>query len=42
MPTREILEPPADFAIDRETLAYIVLKARAFSVVSVATLTGPE
>lgn len=30
MPTREILEPPADFAIDRETLAYIVLKARAF------------
>lgn len=30
MPTREVLEPPADFAIDRETLAYIVLKARAF------------
>ncbi|HYD87486.1 MAG TPA: DUF3775 domain-containing protein [Vitreimonas sp.] len=30
MPTREILEPPADFAIDRETLAFIVLKARAF------------
>lgn len=23
-------EPPADFAIDRETLAYIVLKAKAF------------
>jgi len=30
MPTREILEPPADFELDRETLAYIVLKARAF------------
>lgn len=30
MPTREILEPPADFAIDRETLAFIILKARAF------------
>jgi hypothetical protein len=27
---REEPEPPADFAIDRETLAYIVLKARAF------------
>lgn len=23
-------EPPADFAVDRETLAYIVLKAKAF------------
>jgi hypothetical protein len=23
-------EPPADFALDRETLAYIVLKAKAF------------
>lgn len=30
MPTRNVLEPPADFAVDRETLAYIVLKARAF------------
>lgn len=30
MPTREILEPPSDFILDRETLAYIVLKARAF------------
>ncbi|MBC7770567.1 MAG: DUF3775 domain-containing protein [Phycisphaerales bacterium] len=27
---REILEPPEDFALGRETLAYIVLKARAF------------
>jgi hypothetical protein len=26
----DIPEPPADFAIDRETLAYIVLKAKAF------------
>lgn len=30
MQTREDPEPPADFAIDRESLAYIVLKARAF------------
>lgn len=30
MPTRDVPEPPADFAIDRETLAYIVLKAKAF------------
>ncbi|MGD9980590.1 MAG: DUF3775 domain-containing protein [Hyphomonadaceae bacterium] len=27
---REIVEPPSDFAVDRETLAYIVLKAKAF------------
>lgn len=30
MAVRDIPEPPADFAIDRETLAYIVLKAKAF------------
>lgn len=30
MVTRELPEPPADFALDRETLAYIVLKAKAF------------
>lgn len=30
MSVRDIPEPPADFAIDRETLAFIVLKARAF------------
>jgi len=30
MQTREDPEPPADFAIDRDSLAYIVLKARAF------------
>lgn len=30
MPIRDIPEPPADFAIDRETLAYIALKAKAF------------
>ena len=30
MPTRDVPEPPADFAIERETLAYIVLKAKAF------------
>jgi len=30
VPTRDVPEPPADFAIDRETLAYIVLKAKAF------------
>ena len=28
--TRDTPEPPADFAVDRETLAYIVLKAKAF------------
>jgi hypothetical protein len=27
---RDAPEPPSDFAIDRETLAYIVLKAKAF------------
>lgn len=27
---RDVAEPPADFAIDRETLSYIVLKAKAF------------
>jgi hypothetical protein len=27
---RDLPEPPANFGIDRETLAYIVLKARAF------------
>jgi hypothetical protein len=30
MTTREDPDPPADFDIDRETLAYIVLKAKAF------------
>ncbi|MFZ2030207.1 MAG: DUF3775 domain-containing protein [Vitreimonas sp.] len=30
MPTREILEPPLDLGIDRETLAFVVLKARAY------------
>lgn len=30
MPTREIFEPPSDFALDRETLAFVVLKARQF------------
>lgn len=30
MAARELPEPPADFVIDRETLAYIVLKAKAF------------
>lgn len=30
MATHDIPEPPADFAIDRETLAYIALKAKAF------------
>lgn len=30
MQTRDFPEPPADFAVDRETLAYIVLKAKAF------------
>lgn len=30
MAIRELPEPPADFAVDRETLAYIVLKAKAF------------
>lgn len=28
--THDIIEPPADFAIDRETLAFIVLKAKAY------------
>lgn len=27
---RDVPEPPADFPIDRETLAYIVLKAKAY------------
>jgi hypothetical protein len=30
MPVRDEPEPPADFALDRETLAYIALKAKAF------------
>ncbi len=30
MVTRDIPEPPEDFPLDRETLAFIVLKARAF------------
>lgn len=30
MATHEIPEQPSDFAIDRETLAYIALKAKAF------------
>lgn len=30
MAVRAFSEPPMDFAIDRETLAYVVLKARAF------------
>lgn len=32
MKLRESPEPPASFGLDRETLAYIVLKARAFDV----------
>ena len=30
MPTRDIPEAPSNLGIDRETLAYIVLKARAY------------
>jgi hypothetical protein len=30
MPVRDDPEPPADFPIDRETLAYLALKAKAF------------
>jgi hypothetical protein len=30
MTTRDVPEPPEDFPIDRETLAYIILKAQAF------------
>jgi hypothetical protein len=30
MPVRDDPEPPADFAIDQATLAYIALKAKAF------------
>lgn len=30
MAVHEFPEPPADFGIDRETLAYVILKARAF------------
>jgi hypothetical protein len=30
MPKRDEPEPPADFALDRETLAYVALKAKAF------------
>jgi hypothetical protein len=30
MATRDIIEPPEDFAIDREALAYIALKAKAY------------
>jgi len=33
----EFPEPPADFGIDRETLAYIILKARAYD-----ELTAPD
>lgn len=36
MVTRDVVEPPADFAIDRETLAYIVLKARAYDELTAA------
>lgn len=32
MTTREIVEPPANLEVDRETLAFIVLKARAYDV----------
>lgn len=32
MPVRDIPEPPEDLGIDRETLAYVVLKARAYDV----------
>jgi hypothetical protein len=32
MPVRDIPEPPDDLGIDRETLAYVVLKARAYDV----------
>lgn len=30
MPIRDEPEPPVDFAVDRETLAYIALKAKAY------------
>ena len=30
MPRRDSREPPADFALDQRTLAYIALKAKAF------------
>lgn len=30
MQTRDLPNPPADFELDRKTLAYIVLKAKAF------------
>jgi len=30
MTVRDDPEPPEDFPIDRETLAYIILKARAY------------
>ena len=33
MATRDLPEPPSDFALDRETLAYIALKAKAFDAV---------
>jgi hypothetical protein len=36
MTIRDIPEPPADFGIDRETLAFIVLKARAFDALVAA------
>lgn len=36
MPTRDVVEPPEDFAIDRETLAFIVLKARAYDALLAA------
>jgi hypothetical protein len=32
MATRDIPEPPSNLGVDRETLAYIVLKARAYDM----------
>lgn len=32
MATREFIEPPSNLGVDRETLAFVVLKARAYDV----------
>lgn len=34
MATREVVEPPSNLGIDRETLAFVVLKARAYDVLA--------
>ena len=36
MPVRETPEPPADFTLDRRTLAFIALKAKAFDALVAA------